>query len=160
MHFSFFHLHMMIWSCRPCFSSAWSGSEQSGLSWSGSLLHNVLIFKFCEMCLWIVRPLKVIPLCCLVMSGTTYAVKQCHIPEVLIRHPHHCENLKTDTVLELYNTDGQRDMAKLVDTLLHLLLVSAPKIKISFIFILLWFETSEIAFKFLLLFVPDTMLDL
>lgn len=25
---------------------------------------------------------------------------------------------------------------------------------------LLWFETSEIAFKFLLLFVPDTMLDL
>jgi len=50
-------------------------------------------------------------------------------------------------------------MAKLMDPLLHHLLVSAPKIKISFIFMLLWFETSEIAFKFLL-FVPDTMLDL
>jgi len=47
-----------------------------------------------------------------------------------------------------------------MDSLLHLLLVSAPKIRISFIFILVWFETSEIAFKFLLLFVPDTMLDL
>lgn len=93
------------------------------------------------------------------MSGTKYAVTQCHIHEVLIHRPHHCANLKTDTILELYNTDGQRDMAKLMDTLLHLL-VSAPKIKISFIFMLLWFETSEIAFKFLLLFVPDTMLDL
>jgi hypothetical protein len=50
-------------------------------------------------------------------------------------------------------------MAKLWDPLLHLLLVSAPKIKVYFIFRLLWFETSEIAFKFLLLFVPDTMLD-
>jgi hypothetical protein len=94
------------------------------------------------------------------MLGTKYAVTQCHIPEVLISHPHHCENLKTDTILELYNADGQRDMAKLMDTLLHLLLVSAPKIEISFIFILLWFETSEVAFKFLLLFVPDTKLDL
>jgi hypothetical protein len=68
--------------------------------------------------------------------------------------------VKTLKLTQLCNTDGQRDMAKLVDTLLHLLLVSAPKIKISFIFILLWFETSEIAFKLLLLFVPDTMLDL
>lgn len=151
---------MMIWRCSPCFSSAWSGSEQSGLAWSGLLLHNVLIFKVCKNFLWIVRPLKVIPLCCLVMSGTKYAMTQCHVPEVLIRHSHQYENLKTDTILELYNRYGQRDVAKLMDALLHLLLVSAPKIKVSFIFILLWFETSEIAYKFLLLFVPDTMLDL
>jgi hypothetical protein len=82
------------------------------------------------------------------------------IPEGLIRYPHHCENLKTDTIHELYSTGGRRDMAKLMDTLLHLLLVSAPKIKISFIFILLWFKTSEIAFKFLSFFVPESMLDL
>jgi hypothetical protein len=83
------------------------------------------------------------------MSGTKIAVTQCHIPEGLICHPHHCKNLKTDKIHEQYSTDGQRDMAKLMDTLWHLFLVSAPKIKIAFIFMLLWFKTSEIVFKFL-----------
>jgi len=32
--------HLMIWLCRPWFGSAWSGSEHSGLAWSGSVLHT------------------------------------------------------------------------------------------------------------------------
>jgi len=36
---SHFCLHMMIWWGRPWFGSAWSSSEQSGLTWSHLLLH-------------------------------------------------------------------------------------------------------------------------
>jgi hypothetical protein len=45
--------------------------------------------------LWTIWPLKMRPPQCLKMSGTKYAGSRCHIPEELIRHPHHCRNICT-----------------------------------------------------------------